>query len=242
MAHWLLGFAQLLIISCHVAAAAEAPMSRNATVTACIAKRSADPAEVGGAVAWACAHMPRFNCSQIPETCDLHHVDPYKTADYVFSVYHLEVGDNYSCDFGGVAYLREQDLWPAEVDPHCVATEDPSPAQACMANRDAEPSAIGRNIDWACSHMPRFFCTGIPTACDSHHADVYKTADYVFSVWYLEVGGDPKVHCNFAGAALMAPAEVWKKEDSECIALTDPNPPDRKPPTQALPAPSTVLI
>lgn len=97
----------------------------------------------------------------------------------------------------------------------------------CVANRDADPAAIGDNIGYACAAMPRFDCaTDIIEECNGVNGDVYMVGDYVFSVFYEEMGA-VSANCSWGGAATLADQSDWQAlgVHPECVALTDPSPP-----------------
>jgi len=78
----------------------------------------------------------------------------------------------------------------------------------CMANRDAEPGAIGAAIGWACSNLPSVNCSLLPEECTT---DPYRFGDYVFSRYYSRHGdtSNPLLGCSFQGAAIFAAPKLF---------------------------------
>jgi len=88
----------------------------------------------------------------------------------------------------------------------------------CVANRMMPPSVIGPAVEWACSQATSFSCDEVLAQCQSN---IYKTADFVFSRYYNELGAThPLVGCSFSGAAIYAPSEIHGKwsDSAECAA------------------------
>ena len=77
----------------------------------------------------------------------------------------------------------------------------------CAANRKAAPSVVGSGIGWVCSRAQTFSCAEVPAEC----SEMYRTADWVFSRFYGELGqeADPLTSCDFGGAGQYASFELY---------------------------------
>jgi len=92
----------------------------------------------------------------------------------------------------------------------------------CVANRNVAPHVIGSAIGWVCSHAKTFSCDGVFLQCQG---STYKTADFVFSRYYDEVGSDnPLVDCDFSGAAIYASAQLYEGWSGSAHCVSGANP------------------
>mmetsp|Transcript_122890 Transcript_122890/g.319569 ORF Transcript_122890/g.319569 Transcript_122890/m.319569 type:complete len:1137 (-) Transcript_122890:122-3532(-) len=92
----------------------------------------------------------------------------------------------------------------------------------CVANRDVAPNVIGSAIGWTCSQNKSFSCDEIPAPCQNN---TYRTADFVFSQYFGELGSDnPLVDCSFSGAAIYASSKLYNRwsGSARCVSDTDP--------------------
>mmetsp|Transcript_148492 Transcript_148492/g.458847 ORF Transcript_148492/g.458847 Transcript_148492/m.458847 type:complete len:259 (-) Transcript_148492:472-1248(-) len=82
------------------------------------------------------------------------------------------------------------------------------PDARCLANRYADPGAVGKAINWACQHAVPLVCSSIPTPCQR---SPYLVADYVFSRYFEGLGSnaDPLAQCDFGGAGIFASSQVY---------------------------------
>lgn len=85
---------------------------------------------------------------------------------------------------------------------------------------------VASAFDWVCGNATTFDCAQIPQQCRS---DVFRSADYAFSMYYNETGQDPFANCYFEGSAILGNSRVYGSVNSNCIvsrnalftALTD---------------------
>lgn len=94
---------------------------------ACVADRSSSLSSLGDTISYACSHMKSLNCgTDIPANCSSYQ-DPLKLADYVFSAYFNEMGNDqplencYSAGAMVYAHSKSYRQW----DSICVLTTDP---------------------------------------------------------------------------------------------------------------------
>eukprot|EP00429_Kryptoperidinium_foliaceum_P059911 CAMPEP_0176075604 /NCGR_PEP_ID=MMETSP0120_2-20121206/37789_1 /TAXON_ID=160619 /ORGANISM="Kryptoperidinium foliaceum, Strain CCMP 1326" /LENGTH=707 /DNA_ID=CAMNT_0017409311 /DNA_START=50 /DNA_END=2171 /DNA_ORIENTATION=+ len=94
------------------------------------------------------------------------------------------------------------------------------PNARCIARRSVDPTAIAPAIDWACHKATSFSCAAIPAQCDNN---TYRIADYIFSRYYRELGSaaSPLEHCDFGGAAVYAPRQVYGAFTGSAACLPD---------------------
>jgi len=88
----------------------------------------------------------------------------------------------------------------------------------CVANRNVPPSVIGSAIGWTCEQATSFSCAEVSAWCQNN---TYKTADYVFSRYYEELGStNPLVDCSFSGAAIYASADLYDgwSGSAQCVS------------------------
>uniref|UniRef100_A0A7S3W923 X8 domain-containing protein n=1 Tax=Strombidinopsis acuminata TaxID=141414 RepID=A0A7S3W923_9SPIT len=108
------------------------------------------------------------------------------------------------------------------------------PAAKCVADRNAMPSVVGEQISWVCSNANSFSCDELPKHCADN---TYRTADYVFSRYYEELGNQasPLTSCNFTNSGIYASSRIYRRWTGAefCIkdAATGPMP-------QPIPVPS----
>jgi len=78
---------------------------------------------------------------------------------------------------------------------------------ACVANRNATPKVVSSAIGWTCSRAKSFSCDEVFAQCQNN---TYRTADFVFSRYYQELGSaNPLVDCSFSGAAIYASSKLY---------------------------------
>eukprot|EP00933_Yihiella_yeosuensis_P047196 TRINITY_DN42913_c0_g1_i1.p1 TRINITY_DN42913_c0_g1~~TRINITY_DN42913_c0_g1_i1.p1 ORF type:complete len:337 (-),score=62.94 TRINITY_DN42913_c0_g1_i1:49-918(-) len=92
------------------------------------------------------------------------------------------------------------------------ATWDKFPA--CVADRDSSRTDVGVKLGEVCPKLWGFNCKDIPANCKGN---TWKEADYVFSVYYNQIKGNPLFNCHLGGAAKYASEADYRKEDSECV-------------------------
>lgn len=87
----------------------------------------------------------------------------------------------------------------------------------CVADRLAFADRVGEAIGEACNNMTSFNCSlDLPTSCKG---SVWSTADYVFTQFFKEKGGDPLTNCYFQGAAILADKSyVGRQCGQECCS------------------------
>lgn len=87
----------------------------------------------------------------------------------------------------------------------------------CVADRLAYADMVGEAIGEACNNMTTFNCSSdLPTTCKG---SVWSTADYIFTQFYKEKGGDPLKNCYFQGAAILADKSYAGREcGQECCS------------------------
>jgi hypothetical protein len=87
----------------------------------------------------------------------------------------------------------------------------------CVADRLAYADRVGQAIGEACNNMTTFNCSSdLPTSCKG---SVWSTADYIFTQFYKEKGGDPLKNCYFQGAAILADKSYAGREcGQECCS------------------------
>mmetsp|Transcript_106264 Transcript_106264/g.205746 ORF Transcript_106264/g.205746 Transcript_106264/m.205746 type:complete len:729 (-) Transcript_106264:42-2228(-) len=96
-------------------------------------------------------------------------------------------------------------------------------SSACVVDHGALPQALEEAVDYACRTMQdlqTFNCADVPQECN----ETSTRADYVFSVYYIDVakGVEPLQNCLFGGSAQYAPRETYKSWDSSCVITQDP--------------------
>jgi hypothetical protein len=94
---------------------------------------------------------------------------------------------------------------------------------ACVADRNASQEILGKGIAYACDKMKYFDCKKVPVPCKK---DIWKEADYIFSVYFNEQGGAPYPTCHMGGAAIYQPASIYhaspKASDISCVVTKNP--------------------
>jgi len=95
----------------------------------------------------------------------------------------------------------------------------------CIANWNADVHSIGRGIQEACytlEHLAdaskRFYCTLVPSSCTN---SLFRTADYVFSLYYHRLGTQSLDNCYFNGSASYVVPTVYRSLDKDCVITTD---------------------
>ncbi|CAE7413481.1 TDP1 [Symbiodinium pilosum] len=91
---------------------------------------------------------------------------------------------------------------------------------ACIADRSSDEGSVGEAISYACGKLLSFNCSKLPDSCSK---DIWSKADYVLSLYYLRQvnSSKPLQDCNFAGAAMFAPATTYRGLDSSCVITKD---------------------
>jgi len=90
-------------------------------------------------------------------------------------------------------------------------------ARKCVADRLATLEVLGQAIGDACNGITAFNCSdAIPAECNG---SIWAKADFIFTAFYEEKGGDPLQNCYFSGSAVLADKDyVGRKCGAKCCS------------------------
>lgn len=89
----------------------------------------------------------------------------------------------------------------------------------CSADRNALAGQVAIEFGWVCGHFAGLNCSDIPAQC---MGDIWTQADYMFSMYYNELGGDPFKNCFFGGTAIFENSMTYGAISSPCLVSKNP--------------------
>lgn len=93
------------------------------------------------------------------------------------------------------------------------------PHSACVADREALASDVGAAVGAACASVKNWNCSLLPKQCSG---DLWRTADYAFSMAYNENATSPLVNCNYNFSAVFADESVYGPYNTGCVVSKSP--------------------
>jgi len=89
----------------------------------------------------------------------------------------------------------------------------------CSADRNALAGQVAVEFGWVCGHFAGLNCSDIPAQCTG---DIWTQADYMFSMYYNENGGNPFKNCFFGGTAIFENSMTYGAISSPCLVSKNP--------------------